>query len=354
MATHLGLSPEMLVHYDYDRFLAGVSPDDREEVERALARAQAEKTDYNTTYRTIWPDGSTHWVLARGRYIDDLYGKSLHLLGATLDITELKQAEEALQESEARFRALVDSNLIGIAVSDLKGTLLEANDAFLDLVGYTREDLAAGCVQWAAMTPPAYQEQHQQVQEELLKTGKVQPYEKEYQAKNGRRVPVLVGRTLFRRACSAPLTISFVVDLTARKEVEQQKDLFLSITSHELKTPLAALRGTLQLSERRLKRIAATSDHVPPEWSTFAQELKKNLEDGVRQIDVQTSLINDLLDLSRITANTLKLSPQRCDLGNIVRDTVEDVRVTAPDRSLELALPEDSGVFVLADRDRIS
>ena len=74
----------------------------------------------------------------------------------------------------------------------------------------------------------------------------------------------------------------------------------------------------------------------------------------MRQIDVQTRLINDLLDLSRITSNTLKLSSQRWDLGSIVRDTVEDVQITAPNRSLELTLPENSGVFVLADRDRIS
>ena len=74
----------------------------------------------------------------------------------------------------------------------------------------------------------------------------------------------------------------------------------------------------------------------------------------MRQIDVQTRLINDLLDISRITANTLKLSPQRYELGSIVRETVEDLRVTAPERSLLLETPEHTRVHVLADRDRIS
>src|SRR5258708_1463236 len=237
---------------------------------------------------------------------------------------------------------------------DLEGNIRDANDALLELLGYTREDLTAGRMQWTTMTPPEYQARDAQAIEETVATGVAQPYEKEYVAKDGKRVPVLTGGTLLRQVSSSSLAITFVLDQTARKEVERQKDLFLGMTSHELKTPLAALRGTLQLVERRLKRVTTAPDHVPPEWSDFAQGLRKNLADGVRQIDVQTRLINDLLDISRITSNTLKLSPQRWDLGSIVRETVEDVRVTAPDRSLELAVREDGGVFVLADRDRIS
>jgi PAS domain S-box-containing protein len=352
MATHLGLSPETSARYE--RFLACIHPDDREKVKRTHQRILAEKTEYRTEYRTIWPDGSIHWLLARGRCIDDLHGKPIHLLGAAMDITELKQAEEAMLESEARFRRFMDSNIIGVALVDLEGTILEANAAFLSLLGYAQEDLAAGRLQWTTMTPPEYWARDARAVEELRTTGVIQPVEKEFAARDGRRVQVLTGATLLRRVGSPPLAISFVVDLTARKEVERQKDLFLGMTSHELKTPLAALRGTLQLVERRLKRVATTPDQVPPEWSAFVQELRKNLGDCLRQIDVQMRLINDLQDISRITARTLKLSLCRCELGSIVRDTVEDVRVTAPDRSLELTLPEDSGVFVLAERNRIS
>jgi signal transduction histidine kinase len=183
--------------------------------------------------------------------------------------------------------------------------------------------------------------------------GVVQPLEKEYVRKDGKRVPVLVGRTLFRRGGSSPLVISFILDMTAQKELERQKDLFLGITSHELKTPLAALRGTLQLVERRLKRVT-TTEQVTSEWKTFAQDLTQKLEESVRQIDVQTRLINDLLDLSRITTRTLKLELRRCELGSIVRETIEDWRIIAPERSLLLDVPDHPAVFVLADRDRIS
>jgi signal transduction histidine kinase len=166
-------------------------------------------------------------------------------------------------------------------------------------------------------------------------------------------VPVLTGGTLLHQVGSSPLAITFVLDLTARKEVERQKDLFLGMTGHELKTPQAVLRGTLQLVQRRLKRIT-TTEPVSPEWNMFAQDLTKDLEDLVRQIDVQTRLINDLLDVSRITTNTLKLELRRCELGSIVRETIKDWQVIAPERSLLLDVPEHPAVHVLADRDRIS
>ena len=351
MAVYLGLSPDTSA--SDERVRACLHPDDRKRVERMHQRILAEKTEYSTEYRTIWPDGSMHWLLARGRGIYDAHGKPTHLLGACMDITELKQAEEALRESEARFRRFVDSNIIGIALVDLEGNIREANDALLELLGYTREDLTAGRMQWTTMTPLEYRAQDAQAIEELQTTGMIQPMEKEYVAKDGKRVPVLTGGTRLRQAGSSPLAITFVLDLTARKEVERQKDLFLGMTGHELKTPLAVLRGTLQLGQRRLKRIT-TTEHVSPEWKTFVQDLTKELEDSVRQIDVQTRLINDLLDVSRIMTNTLKLELRRCELGSIVRETIKDLRIMAPERSLLLEVPEHLAVHVLADRDRIS
>jgi PAS domain S-box-containing protein len=458
-----GWSPDTSV--THERFLEAVHPDDRERVNRISACTLVEQREHHADYRVIWPDRSIHWLSDRASSRVDARGKLVRLVGATVDITtvkqaeerittllesitdtfshvdtqwcytyvnrgwekmmgkqweevvgrslwdtfpeilgtpfervyreamatqqarhiegfhpifrrwldshinptpdglsfelhditERKQAEEALRESEAGFRGLMeDSNVIGVLIAELDGTIREANNAFLSLVGYTQDDVATGQMNWRAMTAPEYQEQSAQAVEKELVTGMFTPFEKEYVTKDGKRVPVLVGGTLFRREGSARWEIAFVLDLTARKEIERQKDLFLGMTGHELKTPLAALRGTLQLVQRRLKRVVTAEDYMSPGWKTFVQGLTKNLEDSVRQIDVQTRLINDLLDVSRITARTLKLELERCELGSIVRETVEDLRVTAPERSLLLEVPKQTKAYVLADRDRIS
>ncbi|BAC91677.1 PAS domain-containing protein [Gloeobacter violaceus] len=143
------------------------------------------------------------------------------------EAAERHRVETALCRSEARFRQLVAENLIAIGFGDCAGMIVEANDAFLQLVGYNREELAAGRVRWAQMTPPEYRERDEQAMAELASTGACRPYEKEYIHKDGRRVPILIGATLLeggeRVAC-------FVFDLgghrRARADLERANERF--------------------------------------------------------------------------------------------------------------------------------
>ncbi|MGH2507776.1 MAG: PAS domain S-box protein [Ktedonobacteraceae bacterium] len=346
-----GLPPSTPINHE--RFLEAVHPDDREYVQQLRKLASAKTAQQGQCYRTIWPDGSIHWLENRAQTLYDAQEQPICLVGATIDVTDLKLLEKALHESEVRFRGLVESNILGISVTDLKGHIYEANDALLSFLGYTREDLAAGRMEWLAMTPPEYMAQSLQKIEELLETGVMQPFEKEFITKAGTRVPVLLGSTLIRQEGSAPLFLTFILDLTDRKELEHQKDLMLGMTSHELKTPLAALKGTFQLLQRRLKRLLPNIHHVPPEVNEFLTDLAERLETCARQVDVQTHLINDLMDVSRITAHTLTLELDYCDLVSIVRATVEDLKMVAPERHFLLALPEHTTITIFADAARI-
>ena len=123
-----------------------------------------------------------------------------------------------LADREAKIRRLVDANIIGIFVADLEGRIVEANDAFLRILGYDRVDLVGGRVRWTDLSPPEWRERDMRTQAELNSTGIVQPFEKEYLRKDGSRVPVLIGAALFKMGGNEG--VAFVLDLTERKRAE--------------------------------------------------------------------------------------------------------------------------------------
>jgi PAS domain S-box-containing protein len=125
-----------------------------------------------------------------------------------------------LQEREARIRRLVDSNLIGIFVWDVDGRIIDANDAFLRIVGYDRDDLVSGRLRWRGLTPTEWRDADDRRVADLEATGTTPPYEKEYFRKNGGRVPVLVGAVAFGGRHDQG--VAFVVDLTERKRAEEE------------------------------------------------------------------------------------------------------------------------------------
>ncbi|MFM9268219.1 PAS domain S-box protein [Tychonema sp. BBK16] len=147
------------------------------------------------------------------------------------DITELKQTELQLRQSEAKFRTIVESNIIGIIYWDINGNITEANGAFLNTVDYTRDDLLSGRINWQEMTPPEYRSLDEEKLAELARNSKLLPFEKEYIRRDGSRVPVLLGAALSEG--SQEFGVSFVLDLTDRKRAEeslkQQKELLQTI-----------------------------------------------------------------------------------------------------------------------------
>jgi PAS domain S-box-containing protein len=124
-----------------------------------------------------------------------------------------------LRERETKVQRVVGSNIIGICVWHFDGRIIEANDAFLDIVGYTRDDLIRGHMRWTAMTPPEWSEVHTRVITDLRATGTTKPYEKEYFRKNGTRVPVWVGAATFGERQDQGF--AFVLNLTERKRAEE-------------------------------------------------------------------------------------------------------------------------------------
>jgi PAS domain S-box-containing protein len=174
----------------FEAFLALVSSEDRERVSREVGRALKERELFDTQYDVIWPDGSVHTLAARGRVRPNEKGSPEWMTGVIWDITERQQAQEALRRSEAQFTRLVESEIIGVITADIHGNIIEANDAFLKMVGYGREEFP---LRWDKLTPPEWRPLDERAIEKLLKTRRVAPWEKEFFRKDGSRVPILVG-----------------------------------------------------------------------------------------------------------------------------------------------------------------
>ncbi|MEA2946459.1 MAG: hypothetical protein QOI40_1789, partial [Alphaproteobacteria bacterium] len=145
----------------------------------------------------------------------------LELLASQASISlENARLYNDLGEREARIRRLVDSNIIGILIWDVQGRILEANDAFLGMLGYSREDLISGRLRWTELTPAEWRDADDQAMAELKAAGTAQPREKEYFRKNGSRVPVLIARALFE--WKRDEGVAFVIDMTDRKRAEEK------------------------------------------------------------------------------------------------------------------------------------
>lgn len=345
--------PDINGTLDYKFFLSTLHPDDCERIHTLVQRiVNRQDENYSTEYRVIWPDQSIHWIAVRGQGFYDQQGKIIRMQGVVFDITERKNVEIALHDSEAKFRRLVDANVIGVLITDLQqGNILEANTAFLSLAGYNQEDVVAGHLQWRDLITPKFTDQTEKAIQEILSTGNLTPFESELLTKDGKHIPILIAGALLEQ--SNDTFICFILDMTAQKEADKQKDAFISLISHELRTPLTTIKGNIQLAQRRLKRLMHKSRSFSSEEKTIIDEVEQLLERAVHPTEIQSRLINDLLDVSRIDANKLELSPSLYDLISIVHETVENLHSAQPNRQLLFDHSEHNRVLVMVDSDRI-
>jgi PAS domain S-box-containing protein len=270
---------------------------------RILAYLFAARGAVNLPWILALPNGFAPYVHSADQVI--IVG-----IGWALVMTELSQALRQnarlvrdLTEREGRIRRLVDANIIGIFIWSLEGGIIEANDAFLRIVGYERGDLVAGRLSWRALTPPeSLARDDQEWVPELRQTGTTPVFEKEYFRKDGSRVPVMIGVASFE--IGADEGVAFVLDLTERKRAEEalhQVQMQLAHSNrvaavgqltasiaHELRQPLTA---AVINGEAGLRWLAMQ----PPELD----QVKYSLEEAIRSAVRGSDIINSLMDLTK-------------------------------------------------------
>ncbi len=162
-----------------------------------------------------------------------------------------------------------------------------------------------------------------------------------------RMISFLLGRTYLQREYA-----EVRANEIALREANQHMEDFLNLVCHELKTPLTVIRGSLNLAERKVKRLISTEATVSDEVRRFSPVLAL-LERANNAVSVQDRLVNDLLDVARIQRQNLKLFLRLCNLSSIVQEAVEDQQQISEGRTIELELPNKGEFFVRADPDRL-
>jgi two-component system, LuxR family, sensor kinase FixL len=199
-----------------------VNPEDRREVGRILRdKGHIENHTLKLRNRST---GKIFWVQFSARY--NIEGDVAE--GSIIDVTALKEAEHALNESEYRLHRFYESGLFGVIFWNMDGKITDANDKFLSMVGYTREELVEGKVDWVGITPPEYAALDAQSTMELRSTGiNSRPFEKEYIRKDGTRIPILIaGAVLDDERFDG---VAFVLDITERRRAEEEQARLASI-----------------------------------------------------------------------------------------------------------------------------
>ncbi|MDX1946446.1 MAG: response regulator [Pirellulaceae bacterium] len=282
----------------------------------------------------VKPDGSKLFVQVLKAPVRGAHGRIVGVQGMFWDVTARMLAEEAVKLSDARFRKLVQSSVIGVIVARLDGAIIDANDEFLHIVGYSREDLAAGRVRWDQLTPPEYRAEDAERVALLRASKNLPPFEKEYLRRDGHRVPVLLGVTMLEG--SETDCICFVVDIARQKQTEQQlkaakqaadaanqaKSQFLANMSHEVRTPMNAIIGMTEL---------VLNTPLQPKQAEY---LRMVLQSGESLLGV----INDVLDFEKVESGKVELEREPFSLRESIGDAVKSLAIKAHEKKLELAL----------------
>src|ERR1700720_776142 len=285
-----------------------------------------------------WPDGEIFGTICirdnkRNAYSEAYLKLLLHfrdLLQA--DLKSLARLHGEIEQRETKIRRLVDSNIMGVFIWDFDGRILEANDEFLRMVSYDREDLVSGRIRWADLTPPDWRDRNNARIEQQKSSGRFEPFEKEYTRKDGSRVPVLIGGATFEEGGNQG--VAYVLDLTERKRVEAEAreneqryrearlelahvtrvttlgELTASL-AHEVNQPLA---GVIANAEACLRWL----DRGPPDLDAARRSVDWIIDDGNRASEV----------IRRVRALANKTAPEKLplDVNDVFREVIPLVR----------------------------
>jgi PAS domain S-box-containing protein len=308
-------------------------PDDRERARQELKRSIDSHTDYDIEYRVTRPDGTVCWVAAKGRSLLTPDGRVQGMVGVVQDITERKQHAEILRENEAQLRLVTDNAPVLLVRTDRHDRYTFVNRAYAERHGFQPSQMIGMSVR-DAVGPEAYAGFKPHM-DEALEGARVEFEMEVSHDRLGRRwIHVIY---VPEKDANGRVTglLGVITDIGARKEAEielkrardeaiaasRAKDDFLAALSHELRTPLNPVL--------LLASAAANNPELPATVRTDFDLILKN-------VHLEARLIDDLLDLTRITRNKLHLEQRPCIVHTILEDAIANVEAELVEKKLSL------------------
>ncbi|MBM3133651.1 MAG: PAS domain S-box protein, partial [Chloroflexi bacterium] len=319
MADMLGYPEAEMIGKSFFEFM----PRDSAEIAKRYLVHRADGIKVSHDFEFLRRDGSRIFATIEASAITDREGNFAGAIAAVADITARKHMESALLESEANYRTLVEASPDGIIALDARGYISDCNESICHLLGYTREELKSMNLGelLTDVLPP--------------ELAAVPPgsgaLEKEFELmrKDGELIPVWVKIVpVFDVSGAWFQFVMYLRDIKERKRIEQLKDEFIGLVSHELRSPLTVIIGAIN---------TALSEHerLTPE------ETRRLLEDAALESDALSHLLGNLVELSRAQANRLMLYPEAIDAGHVARLAIERIKGLSPKHRFQASFPDE-------------
>ncbi|MBV8555303.1 MAG: PAS domain S-box protein [Planctomycetaceae bacterium] len=329
-------------HSVYERpwsFLEAVHPEDRDRLLVALRR-QAKGQTTAEEYRIVRPDGSVRWIWDRGFPIEDETGEVVRVAGIAEDITDRRRAEEEVRHQTQILKTITDNADSALVLLDVRGHCTFINPAFTRLTGYTEDDIRGRPVLDAVHDKDPqgrpFPIEECPIDSSYWKHKPIRGHEDIFVRKDGTPFPVVVSVAPLEQDGETVGGVMEFRDVTKEKaaeealrEADRRKEEFLAVLSHELRNPLASIQTALDL----MRQAAMT-----------AAEFERERAVMERQVGHLTRLVDDLLDVSRISRGRIELHKEVVVLAAVIAEVIEAVQPQIEERhqELQISLPEES------------
>ena len=317
-----------------------IHPDDFVNCVTAYQEAVESRQPFQNEYRLRRWDKEYRWMFNYGVPRFRPNGSFAGYIGSCMDISDRKKIEATLQESERRWRTLLDNMPLLIVAFDLQGQVKYANPYLLKFTEYKKEEII-GCNWNEKVVHPEYRQKAKKVFKTILKPNASSlNHLKVILTKSGEEKVITWNSTQLRNHQGKPIgMICIGVDITERHAVEKMKDEFISVVSHELRTPLTAVRGALSL---------LAGGVVTPE----STQGKKTLKIAAESTERLVRLVNDILELERLQSGKIELVKQKINAKELIQKAIEQVQIIAEKADICLKL-QKANVTVYGDSDRL-